>query len=335
MAEGILKIGSLEVAEFPLILAPMEDITDPPFRLICKRLGADIVYSEFISSEGLIRDADKSLQKLDIFPGERPVAIQIFGSKADSMAEAARAVEQAKPDYIDINFGCPVRKVAMKGAGAGLLNDVPRMVAITEAVVKAVKIPVTVKTRLGWDQQSKNIVDIAERLQDVGIAAIAIHGRTRCQLYSGLADWTLIGEVKNNPRMKIPVFGNGDIKDAFRAKEVRDMYGVDGIMIGRATIGNPWIFREIKSYLTTGVVSAAPDLKERIDICRTHLIEGVKWKGDRAGIFEMRKHYSQYFKGIRNFKSVRMELVEARSLEEVLDVLARIYEASDSFEIQD
>jgi len=329
MQDKYIKIGSLEIPDFPLILAPMEDITDPPFRLICKEMGADIVYTEFVSSEGLIRDAGKSVQKLDIYPGERPVAIQIFGNSIESMVGAARSVEQAAPDFIDINFGCPVRKVAMKGAGAGLLNDVPKMVAMTEAVVKSVKLPVTVKTRLGWDQGQKNIVDIAERLQDVGISAIAIHGRTRCQLYGGQADWTLIGEVKNNPRMTIPVFGNGDIKDVLRAKEVRDTYGVDGVMIGRATIGNPWIFREIKHYLETGQIMAPPTLKEKAETCRRHIIESVKWKGDRAGVFEMRKHYSQYFKGIPHFKPYRMELVEAGSLDMVLEILDRIAMEND------
>ena len=319
-----ISIGNISFNRPPLILAPMEDVTDPPFRLICREMGADWVYSEFISAEGLIRDAVKSRHKLDIYDGERPVSIQIFGANIDSMVEAARLAEEAQPDFIDINFGCPVKKVATKGAGAGMLNDPDKMVLMTAEVVKAVKIPVTVKTRLGWDQQSKNIVEIAERLQDTGIAALAIHGRTRCQLYRGEADWTLIGEVKSNPRMYIPIIGNGDIKDGKSAKIALDRYGVDGIMIGRATIGNPWIFREISMFLKTGEAAPQPEIQERINVCLRHLEMSVEWKGERTAIFEMRKHYSTYFKGIKNFKPIRMKLVTAKTLDEIRKIFNEI-----------
>ena len=319
-----ISIGNISFKNPPLILAPMEDVTDPPFRLICREMGADWVYSEFISAEGLIRDSEKSKHKLDIYKGERPVSIQLFGANIDSMVEAAKIAEEAKPDFIDINFGCPVKKVATKGAGAGMLSEPQKMMLMSAEIVKAVKTPVTVKTRLGWDQQSKNIVDIAEQLQDTGIAALAIHGRTRCQLYRGEADWTLIGEVKNNPRMHIPIIGNGDIKDGKSAKEALEKYGVDGIMIGRATIGNPWVFKEISSFLRTGEELPQPGIKERLDVCLRHLKMSVEWKGEKTAIFEMRKHYTTYFKGIRNVKPIRMKLFTAKSLDEVNSVFNEI-----------
>ena len=316
----MLKIGNTILPDLPLLLAPMEDITDPPFRVLCKRMGADVMITEFISSEGLIRDASKSLVKLDFDEIERPVGIQIFGHDIDAMAKAAEVAETANPNFIDINWGCPVKKVAVKGAGSGILNDIPKMVRITEAVVKATKLPVTVKTRLGWDEKDKPIVDIAERLQDIGIQAISIHGRTKAQLYKGEADWTLIGEVKNNPRMKIPVFGNGDINSPQKAKEMLK-YGTDGLMIGRATIGNPWIFREIRHYLETGNLLPSADIKEKVAVCREHLLGSVKWKGERVSIAEMRKHYSGYFKGIIDFKPFRIKLVTSNDLNEILDTL--------------
>jgi tRNA-dihydrouridine synthase B len=319
-----ITIGNTVFADIPLILAPMEDVTDPPFRIICKEMGADWVFTEFISSDGLIRDASKSLVKLDVYPAERPVSIQIFGSHIDAMAEAARIVEKAQPDFLDINFGCPVRKVAAKGAGAGMLNDIPKMVEMTRQVVNAVNIPVTVKTRLGWDQNNKTIVDIAERLQDVGIAALAIHGRTRCQLYKGHADWTLIGEVKNNPRMHIPIIGNGDITDGPSALNAIRQYGVDGIMIGRATIGNPWIFRQVRHYLDTGELLPPPSVAQKAAVCRRHLEMSVPWKGEKLAVFEMRKHYCTYFRGIPNFKPYRMKLVTAESAEEVYEIIDQI-----------
>lgn len=320
----MFKFGNISFESIPLILAPMEDVTDPPFRLICKEMGADWVYTEFISSEGLVREAEKSKHKLDILSNERPVSIQIFGANIDIMVEAARITESANPDFIDINFGCPVKKVAQKGGGAGMLNDLPKMARMAEEIVKAVKTPVTVKTRLGWDKQQKNIVEIAEKLQDAGISALAIHGRTKCQLYKGEADWTLIGEVKNNPRITIPIIGNGDICDGFSAKNAIDKYGVDGIMIGRAAIGNPWLFREIKQYLLNAEIIEKPDIKERVEICKKHLVSSVNWKGERTAIFEMRKHYSNYFKGIQNFKPVRLKLVTSDSLDEVVNILDEI-----------
>lgn len=308
----------------PVILAPMEDVTDPPFRKVCKEMGADWVYTEFVSADGLVRDALKSIKKLDIYPDERPVSIQLFGANIDAMVGAAVAAAGAKPDFIDINFGCPVRKVASKGAGSGIMNDLPKMIDMTRQIVNAVSIPVTVKTRLGYDRQNRNIVEIAERLQDCGIAALAIHGRTRCQMYRGEADWALIGEVKNNPRMHIPVIGNGDITGGPSAKEAFDSYGVDGIMIGRAAIGNPWVFREVKHFLRTGEQLPGPDLGERIDICRKHLLASVAWKGELTGLYEMRRHYCHYFKGIAHFKPYRMRLVTACSKEEVLEVLSEV-----------
>ncbi len=319
-----VKIGNILFDSVPLILAPMEDVTDPPFRVLCREKGADWVFSEFISADGLIRDAAKSLLKLDIYPGERPVSIQIFGAHIGAMVEAAKMVEQAQPDYIDINFGCPVRKVAAKGAGAGMLQDIPKMVEMTRQVVKAVKVPVTVKTRLGWDENSKDIVQTAERLQDAGIAALTIHGRTRNQFYTGVADWTLIGEVKNNPRMAIPIIGNGDIKDPVSAFNALSNYGVDGLMIGRATIGNPWIFQQIRKYLETGEVLMQPTTAERAHLCKRHLEMSVKWKGERTAVLEMRKHYCTYFKGLPNFKPFRMQLVSVYKAEEVYEIIEKI-----------
>jgi len=321
-----MNIGNIVIDHYPLLLAPLEDITDLPFRLLCKRLGADIMYTEFISSEGLIRDAHKSVVKLELEEVERPIGIQIFGHDTNSMIRATEIAEEAKPDLIDINFGCPVRKVTNKGAGAAMLQDIPKMIEITKAVVKSTSLPVTVKTRLGWDEQSKIIVDVAEQLQDTGIAALSIHGRTRSQLYGGKADWTLIGEVKNNPRMKIPIFGNGDITDPHIALEMKNNYGVDGLMIGRAAIGYPWIFREIKEFLEVGSIPPPPDVNERIEICKEHLIHSVTFKGDRRGMFEMRKHYSNYFKGFANFKPYKMKLMQTEDAEEVKVVLEEIGE---------
>ena len=311
-------LGTPNSKYLPLILAPMEDITDPPFRVLCKRLGADVMVSEFISSEGLIRDAVKSLHKLDFSESERPIGIQIFGHDEISLCKAAEVAEKANPDFIDINWGCPVRKIVAKGAGAGILNDIPKMVRITKSVVEAVKLPVTVKTRLGWDDSSRNIVSIAEQLQDVGIAAISIHGRTKAQLYRGVADWTLIGEVKNNKRMFIPVIGNGDIDSPEKAKEMLK-YNVDGLMIGRATIGNPWIFKQIKAYLKDGTIIPLPTINERVEICKEHLKNSIEWKGEVTGIAEMRKHYSGYFKGIPDFKPYRIILVTSKEANQLYD----------------
>lgn len=315
-----MKIGNIELGEIPLFLAPMEDVTDPSFRAVCKPFGVDMMYTEFISSEGLIRDAKKSLAKLLFEEEERPMGIQIFGHHVDSMVEAAKVSAQAKPDLIDINFGCPVKKVTGKGAGAALLRDIPRMLEITEAVVKAVNLPVTVKTRLGWDENDKPIVDLAERLQDVGVQALTIHGRTRNQLYKGEADWTLIGEAKNNPRIHIPIIGNGDISSAAIALEMRNRYGVDGLMVGRGSMGNPWIFREIKHLLNTGEELPPPSMEERVEVCKNHIKLSIKWKGEQVSNREMRKHYTNYFKGYRNIKPFRMRLVTANSFEEVMRV---------------
>ena len=316
-----VKIGDLELGDFPLLLAPMEDVSDPPFRAVCKENGADVMYTEFISSEGLIRDAVKSVQKLDIFDYEKPIGIQIFGDKIESMKECASLVEKAQPDILDINYGCPVKKVACKGAGAGILQDIPKMVKMTEEIVKQVDLPVTVKTRLGWDDDTKYIVDVAERLQDIGIKAISIHGRTRKQMYKGEADWSLIADVKNNPRMNIPVFGNGDIDSPEKALEYKNKYGVDGIMIGRAAIGYPWIFNEIKHYMKTGKLLAPPTIEDRIEVCKKHLDFSIKWKGEKLGILEMRRHYTNYFKGIRDIKPVRMKLVETMEPQEIYEIL--------------
>lgn len=302
------RIGPIDLGDFPLLLAPMEDVSDPPFRALCKRHGADLMYTEFISSEGLIRKAVKGMKKLDIFPEERPIGIQLFGGSEYAMVEAARIAEAVQPDLIDINYGCPVKKVVDKGAGACLLQDVPKMVRLTEAVVKAVKLPVTVKTRLGWNDQTKNIVEVAERLQDIGIQALAIHGRTRAQLYKGPADWTLIGEVKNNPRIRIPIFGNGDIDSPEKAKAARERYGVDGVMIGRGSIGHPWIFNEIKHYLRTGQHLPEPTVSDKVDAAREHLERSIAWKGAYEGVVEMRRHYGNYFKGLPDFKEKRLAL---------------------------
>ena len=320
------KIGTLDLGNFPLLLAPMEDVSDPPFRAVCKRGGADLMYTEFISSEGLIRDAAKSKQKLDIFEYERPIGIQLFGGDIGNMREAAEIAAAAKPDLIDINYGCPVKAVACKGAGAALLQDIPKMVKMTEEIVKSVSLPVTVKTRLGWDDKTKNIVEVAERLQDIGIAALTVHGRTRVQMYKGEADWTLIGKIKENPRMKIPVFGNGDIDSPEKAKEYFERYQVDGIMIGRAAIGFPWVFNQIKAYLKDGTIIPAPDIQERIATVQQHLDFSIRWKGDRLGIFEMRRHYAPYFKGLPDFKSYRTRLVEAPDYASVGDILKEVSE---------
>ncbi len=317
----MVKIGDISVGEFPILLAPMEDVSDPPFRAICKQLGADVVYTEFISSEGLIRDAARSTQKLDIYEDERPVGIQIFGGRLESMVEATRVVEASNPDFIDINFGCPVKKVVSKGAGAGILQDIPKMIRLTRAVVEATHLPVTVKTRLGWDEKSKFIVEVAERLQDAGIKAISIHGRTRKQMYKGEADWSLIAAVKENPRMHIPVFGNGDVDSGAKALEMKNKYGVDGIMIGRASIGNPWIFKEIKHYMRYGESLPAVAFEERVEVCKSHLLKGIKWKGERLGIVEMRRHYANYFKGFKNIKPFRLKLCQTMDLNEILQTL--------------
>ena len=320
----MVKIGSVELGAFPLLLAPMEDVSDPPFRYVCKQNGADLMYTEFISSEGLIRDARKSVKKLDIFEYERPIGIQLFGSDIESMREAAIIADEVNPELIDINYGCPVKAVACRGAGAALLQDVPKMVAMTSAIIKAVKRPVTVKTRLGWDDSTKNVVEVAERLQDIGISALTIHGRTRAQLYKGPADWTLIGAIKKNPRMHIPLFGNGDVDSPQKALELRNRYGVDGLMIGRASIGYPWIFNEIKHFFDTGELLPPPDFDQRMDVCRTHLIKSVEWKGDIVGILEMRRHYANYFKGLDHFKDYRMQLVTSPDLASTLQILDEI-----------
>lgn len=320
----MVKIGDIELGDFPLLLAPMEDVSDPPFRALCKKHGADLMYTEFISSEGLIRDAAKSLKKLDIFEYERPIGIQIFGGDIESMKQATEITAAASPDIIDINYGCPVKKVVCKGAGSGILQDIPKMVRLTAEIVKSTNIPVTVKTRLGWDENSKFIVDVAERLQDVGIKAISIHGRTRKQMYKGEADWSLIADVKNNPRMHIPVFGNGDVSTPERAKENKEKFGVDGVMIGRASIGYPWIFNEIKHYLKTGEHLAKPSLQERIEAVKQHLNMAVEWKGEKLGLLEMRPHYGNYFKRIPNFKEYRTQLVTKNTLEEVNEVFSSI-----------
>ena len=305
----MVKIGNISFDEYPLFLAPMEDVSDPPFRALCKRQGCDMMYTEFISVEGLIRDASKSVQKLDIYDYERPIGIQIFGAKLDSMRRAAAIVEEAQPEVLDINYGCPVKKVVCKMAGAGILQDIPRMVSLTKAIVDATNLPVTVKTRLGWDDKSIHISEVAERLQDVGIQALAIHGRTRKQMYKGEADWSYIREVKENPRIHIPIIGNGDVDSPQKAMEYRNKYGVDGIMIGRASIGNPWIFREIRHYFRTGELLAPPTIHEKVDAAREHLSRSLEWKGEKLGVLEMRRHYSNYFRGLPQIKSYRSTLV--------------------------
>jgi nifR3 family TIM-barrel protein len=327
----MIKIRDIELGEFPLLLAPMEDVSDPPFRALCKKHGADLMYTEFISSEGLIRDAAKSVKKLDIYEYERPVGIQIFGYDIESMKRSAEIIEKTNPDIIDINFGCPVKKVTCKGAGAGMLQDIPKLVKMTEEIVKITNLPVTVKTRLGWDDNSKFVVSTAEKLQDVGIEAISIHGRTRQQLYKGDADWTLIGEVKNNPRMKIPVFGNGDIDSPQKALEYRNKFGVDGIMIGRASIGYPWIFNEVKHFMKTGEMLPPPTVFDRVEVAKQHLEMSVKWKGESLGIAEMKRHYSNYFKGIAHIKEYRMKLVTSFNFNEIMDTLNYIQDHSEEF----
>lgn len=322
----MFSIGNISFREKPVFLAPMEDITDPSFRFMCKNFGADMVYTEFISADGLIRDGKKSVQKLNIHDIERPVGIQIYGHQTEPMVEAAIIAEQANPDIIDINFGCPVKKIALRGAGSGMMRDVPKMVEITEAVVKNVKLPVTVKTRLGWDENNKNICEIAERLQDVGIKALTIHGRTRSQFYLGKADWTLIGEVKNNPRIKIPIIGNGDVKDPETAQLMFDTYGVDAIMVGRATIGRPWIFKEIRQYLDDGTHIEPLSVSEIVTIAKQHFAESLTHKTGKRGIFEMRRHFSLYFKGLPNFKETRMKLVTEESPEKIYSILEEINE---------
>ena len=318
------KIGDIDVGNFPLLLAPMEDVSDPPFRAVCKENGADVMYTEFISAEGLIRDAAKSVQKLDIFEYERPIGIQIFGGNIESMKESAEIATAAKPDMIDINYGCPVKKVTCKGAGAGILKDIPKMVEMTAEIVKSTHLPVTVKTRLGWDTETMFVEEVAERLQDVGVKAISIHGRTRVQMYKGEADWTLIGNIKNNSRIHIPVFGNGDVNSPEKAKLMRDEYGIDGIMIGRASIGYPWIFNEIKHFLKTGEHLAPPTIDNRVDTCLKHFDFSLKWKGDKLGNVEMRRHYANYFKGFHGFKPFRMRLVTSNDNDEIKQLLEDI-----------
>jgi nifR3 family TIM-barrel protein len=327
----LAKIGDIELGNFPLLLAPMEDVSDPPFRALCKEQGADVVYTEFISSEGLIRNAQKSVMKLDIFDKERPVGIQIFGANLDSMLQTVEIVESVKPDIIDINFGCPVKKVVSKGAGAGILKDIDLMVSLTKEMCKRTSLPITIKTRLGWDENSIKIVEVAERLQDVGAKAISIHGRTRAQMYKGNADWTLIREVKNNQRMFIPVFGNGDVNSPERARVMRDEYGLDGAMIGRASIGNPWFFKEVKQYLKNRERLDPPTIDERIITAKRHLEMSIKWKGERLGLLETRRHYSNYFKGIPDFKPYRTKLVTSDTLEEIMEVFLDLENKKEAF----
>jgi len=322
----MVKIGDVEIGENPLLLAPMEDVSDPPFRLLCKQNGCDMMYTEFISVEGLIRNADKSLKKLEFLPEERPIGVQIFGAEIDSMIEATKAITPYKPDIIDINFGCPVKKVVNKGSGAALLKDVDKMVEMASAVVNSTNLPVTVKTRLGWDYDSIKIDEVVERLQDVGIKAISIHARTRAQMYKGEADWKYIGNIKNNPRIHIPVFGNGDINSPQKAFEYKKKYGVDGIMIGRASIGNPWIFREIKHFFNTGELLPPPSIREKVDAVKAHLKYSIKWKGERLAVLEMRKHYSNYFKGLKDIKHYRMALVTTYEPEELFSIMDEIVE---------
>ena len=329
----MVKIGKhLDLGPFPLLLAPMEDVSDPPFRALCKQQGCDMMYTEFISVEGLIRDADKSVQKLDIYDEERPIGIQIFGSDQYSMEKAAGIVEGANPNVLDINYGCPVKKVVCKLAGAGILQNIPLMIQLTEAIVKSTNLPVTVKTRLGWDENSINIVEVAERLQDIGVQALSIHARTRKQLYKGEADWSYIAKVKENPRLHIPVFGNGDVDSPQKAKLYKDTYGVDGIMIGRASIGYPWIFREVKHYLQTGELLAPPTLSERVDAAREHLRRSISWKGEKVGVVEMRRHYTNYFRGLPNIKHFRAQLVATMNPEELYDILDKITAEYEGYE---
>lgn len=319
-----MKIRNIDLGEQPVLLAPMEDITDPSFRYICKEFGADLVYTEFISSDGLIRDGRKSVQKLDIFDNERPVGIQLYGHITQSMVEATILANEANPDLIDINFGCPVRKIAMRGAGSGMMNNLPLMMEMTRSIVSATTLPVTVKTRLGWDDENKNIKDIAIQLQDQGIEALTVHGRTRAQLYKGKADWTLIGELKNDHRLTIPVIGNGDVTTPEIAKENFDKYGVDAIMIGRAAIGKPWIFRDVKHYLKTGEILPDPSVKEKVALAKKHFQRSLEWKQEPVGIYEMRRHLSSYFKGLPNFKELRLKLLTSLEKEEIFSILDMI-----------
>ena len=318
------KIGNIILPDFPLLLAPMEDVSDPPFRRLCKLHGADLMYSEFISSEGLIRDAMKSKQKLDIFDYERPVGIQIFGGDEEAMEMSAKIVDTVQPDLVDINFGCPVKKVVCKGAGAGVLKDVDLMIRLTKAVIKGTSLPVTVKTRLGWDENSINIDEVAERLQDIGVQALTVHARTRAQMYKGHSDWSHIQRVKENPRITMPIFGNGDIDSPEKALEYKNKYGLDGMMIGRAAIGYPWIFNEIKHYFATGEKLAPPSMNDRIEAAKNHLIWSIEWKGERLGINEMRRHYTNYFKGIHGFKEYKQKLVTTDGINQLLDVFTEI-----------
>ncbi|MGV6828862.1 MAG: tRNA dihydrouridine synthase DusB [Flavobacteriales bacterium] len=327
----MVKIADIELGKFPLLLAPMEDVSDPPFRALCKEQGADLVYTEFISSEGLIRDASKSVMKLDIYEKERPVGIQIFGANLESMLRSVEIVEASNPDIIDINFGCPVKKVVSKGAGAGILKDIDLMVSLTKAMVKHTNLPITVKTRLGWDEDSIKIVEVAERLQDVGCKAISIHGRTRAQMYKGDANWIPIAEVKNNARMHIPVFGNGDVNSPEKAMEMRDKYGLDGAMIGRASIGNPWFFREVKHYFNTGKNLAPPTMIERVEAAKRHLKMAIDWKGEKLGVFETRRHYTNYFKGIPHFKEYRLKMVTTDDAEGVFKVFEDVLQKFGNF----
>lgn len=322
----MVRIAGIDIAEFPLLLAPMEDVSDPPFRMICKELGADLVYTEFIAVEGLIRDADKSIQKLDIYDQERPVGIQIFGGEIEPMRLATKYVERANPEFLDINYGCPVKKVVCKGAGAAILQDVDKMVAMTREIVGSTHLPVTVKTRLGWDENSIRIVEVALRLQEVGIKALSIHARTRAQMYKGEADWSWIKKVTEHPDIEIPIFGNGDVDSPETVISNKEQYGVDGVMIGRAAIGHPWIFKEIKHFMATGEHLPPPSIAERVEVCRRHLMAGVEWKGERLGIVEMRRHYTNYFKGMDHFKPFRLKLVSSDCLDEILDTLEAIQE---------
>lgn len=322
----MVKIGNIELGEFPLLLAPMEDVSDPPFRAVCKDNGADMMYTEFVSSEGLIRNAAKSRQKLDIFEYERPIGVQLFGSDIETMRTCTEIASAVNPNLIDINYGCPVKNVACRGAGAALLQDIPKMVKMTEAVVKATHLPVTVKTRLGWDENTKNIIDVAERLQDIGIQALTVHGRTRVQMYKGDANWTLIAKVKENSRITIPIFGNGDIDSPEKAWDYKNRFGVDGIMIGRAAIGYPWIFNEIKHYFQTKTHLPAPTIEQRVDVCKKHFQKSMEWKNEKLGIFEMRRHYSNYFKGLENFKEFRMRLVLAENPDLIYEILEEVLE---------
>lgn len=320
----MVKIGNVELGEFPLLLAPMEDVSDPPFRALCKEFGADMMYTEFISTDGLIRNADKSVKKLDIYEDERPIGIQIFGSDFDAMMGSTEIVTEAKPCLVDINYGCPVKKVVCKEAGAGILKNIPKMIALTEAVIKSTHLPVTVKTRLGWDDSTINIVEVAERLQDIGVQALSIHARTRVQMYKGHSNWEWINKVKDNPRLTIPVFGNGDIDCPIKAKEFKDKYNVDGIMIGRGAIGNPWIFREVKHYFATGEVLSAPNVHERVYAVRKHLKRAIEWKGNNLGILETRMHYASYFKGLEGIKEFRARLVNTMDINEIEEILVEI-----------